>query len=80
MSKISVFGLGYVGTVTAACLAMNKHQVTGVDVAQEKIDLINAGRSPIIERDIDDIVAEGVGTRKWGGPSLLRRLTLVIAS
>jgi GDP-mannose 6-dehydrogenase len=58
--KISVFGLGYVGTVTAACLAQNKHRVIGVDVAEEKINLINAGRSPIIERDIDQVVAEGV--------------------
>ena len=60
--RISVFGLGYVGTVTAACLAANKHKVIGVDVAPEKINLINQGRSPIIERDIDQVVAEGVSS------------------
>ena len=56
--RISVFGLGYVGTVTAACLAANGHQVIGVDVAADKVDSINGGRSPIGERDIDRIVGE----------------------
>jgi len=56
--RISVFGLGYVGTVTAACLAANGHQVIGVDVAADKVESINAGRSPIVERDLDRIVGE----------------------
>lgn len=58
--RISVFGLGYVGTVTAACLAANGHRVIGVDVAGDKIESINGGRSPIVERDVDRIVGEAV--------------------
>ena len=58
--KVSVFGLGYVGAVSAACLADDGHAVIGVDRAQTKIDLINAGQSPIIETDIREMVAAGV--------------------
>ena len=58
--RISVFGLGYVGTVTAACLAAGGHEVVGVDIAADKVESINGGRSPIIERDIDRIIAQTV--------------------
>src|SRR5437016_5381844 len=54
--NISVFGLGYVGTVCAACLADRGHTVIGVDKSPVKVDLISSGRSPIVERDIDDLV------------------------
>jgi len=47
--KISVFGLGYVGTVTAGYFAAAGHDVTGVDINQTKIDLINSQRSPVYE-------------------------------
>jgi len=60
MSRISVFGLGYVGLVTAGCLARDGHEVVGVDVNAAKVDLVNAGRSPIVEKDTAEIIAEAV--------------------
>ena len=58
--KISVMGLGYVGAVAAGCLAQDGHEVIGVDPQQTKVDLIKAGKSPIIEKDIGEIIAEQV--------------------
>lgn len=58
--KVSIFGLGYVGTVSAGCLAHDGHEVIGVDLAQNKVDLINAGQSPIVEAEIGEILAETV--------------------
>jgi GDP-mannose 6-dehydrogenase len=58
--KVAVVGLGYVGTVTAACLAANGHDVWGVDVDAAKADDIRAGRSPVAEPGLDSLVAEGV--------------------
>jgi len=56
--NISIFGLGYVGCVSMGCLAQNGHKVIGVDVNQNKIDLINSGRATIIEAEIDRIIKE----------------------
>jgi GDP-mannose 6-dehydrogenase len=54
--KVAVFGLGYVGTVTAACLAANGHEVWGVDVDELKVESINAGRSPVVEPGLKELV------------------------
>ena len=58
--KISIFGLGYVGAVSAGCLTKDGHEVVGVDPNEVKCELINAGKSPIVEQDIGDIIAEAV--------------------
>jgi GDP-mannose 6-dehydrogenase len=58
--RIAVFGLGYVGSVSAACLAEAGHMVTGVDVDPVKLDLIRQGRSPVTEPDLDDLLGRGV--------------------
>lgn len=62
--RISVFGLGYVGVVTSACLADRGNTVIGVDISQEKIDLVNGGKSPIVEDKIDDVMARAVESGK----------------
>ncbi len=56
---ISVFGLGYVGSVSAACFASLGHRVIGVDVNPAKVDMVESGRSPIIEASMNELVAEG---------------------
>jgi GDP-mannose 6-dehydrogenase len=58
--NVGVFGLGYVGCVTAACLARDGHHVIGVDVNSEKVATINSGSSPIIEPGVADLVSRVV--------------------
>ncbi len=57
--KISIFGLGYVGTVSAGCLAGMGHEIIGVDVNQSKVELLNEGKPPIVEKDIDILIKNG---------------------
>ncbi len=57
--RLSIFGLGYVGSVTAACLSSVGHEVIGVDVNASKAEVLNSGRSPVVEAGVDELVAEG---------------------
>jgi GDP-mannose 6-dehydrogenase len=58
--KVSVFGLGYVGTVSAACLAADGHEVIGVDVNPLKLETLRQGHSPVSEPGLDDLIATAV--------------------
>ncbi len=58
--KLSIFGLGYVGCVSAACFADRGHEVTGVDVNPLKVQIINDGKSPIVEPGIAELIARAV--------------------
>ena len=60
--RISVFGLGYVGAVSAACLAADGHTVVGVDTNQVKVDLLNQGRAPVIEEGLGELIEQGVAS------------------
>lgn len=62
--KISVFGLGYVGAVSAACFAKEGHMVVGVDVSASKVEIINDGRSPIVEAGINELIGEMVKAKR----------------
>jgi GDP-mannose 6-dehydrogenase len=57
MRAISVFGLGYVGSVTAACFASKGHKVVGIDLAKDKVESIASGQTPILEPGIDEIIS-----------------------
>src|SRR5262245_49462901 len=62
--RVSVFGLGYVGCVTAACLAKAGHQIVGTDSNVDKVSMVNAGVSPIVEPGLGEVLAEAVRERR----------------
>jgi GDP-mannose 6-dehydrogenase len=62
--KIAVLGLGYVGCVTGSCLARMGHRVHGVDISSAKVELLNSGHSPVLEKGLDDLVARMVAARR----------------
>jgi len=62
--NISVFGLGYVGAVTAACLANEQNVVIGVDIKQDKVDSINCGSAPVYEKGLASLIKTAVEARR----------------
>jgi GDP-mannose 6-dehydrogenase len=71
---ITVFGMGYVGCVTAACLADTGHSVTGVDLQETKVSLINAGKSPVIEPALGDLIRRGVDAGRLRATQRVQKL------
>ena len=80
--NIAIFGLGYVGIVSAACLARDGHNVIGVDISAEKIECLLAGKTPIIEPGLDALVTEGISDGRLNAtleaPEALRDADLAI--
>jgi GDP-mannose 6-dehydrogenase len=62
--KISIFGLGYVGAVSLACLSRDGHDVIGVDIDQTKLDLIMSGKTPVVEEGMVDLMASAAASGK----------------
>ena len=60
--KVAVFGLGYVGTVTAACLAANGHDVWGIDPDESKVAAVSGGHSPVVEPGLDALLTQSVAS------------------
>lgn len=75
--KISIFGLGYVGAVSAGCLASDGHEVVGVDPHKTKVDLINKGVSPIIEKDIGEMIAKAAANGRLRATTDVREAVMV---
>ena len=76
--KISIFGLGYVGCVTAACFSDLGHDVTGIDVDANKTDMINRSQSPIIEPGLSNLIKAGVAAGRLRGTTDPKELGEVV--
>jgi len=64
LGSVSIFGLGYVGSVSAACFASMGYKVVGVDVSRAKVERLDSGRTPIIEAEMSELVAEANKARR----------------
>jgi GDP-mannose 6-dehydrogenase len=64
MARVGIFGLGYVGAVSAAGLAANGHEVIGVDLNLSKVEMINVGQSPVIEVGLENLIADAVAASR----------------
>ena len=73
--KVAIFGLGYVGSVSAACLASVGHEVIGVDVDEHKLSMIRQGRSPINEPGLDALLGQMVTEGRLRSPATPMRLS-----
>ncbi len=62
--KINIYGLGYVGSVSAACLAADGHDILGVDIDRMKVESINRGMSPVVEPGLSELITRGVASNK----------------
>lgn len=62
--NISIFGLGYVGVVSAGCLASRGHNIIGVDINEVKVDMLSKGLSPIVEKDLPELLLKAVKESK----------------
>ncbi len=78
--RISIFGLGYVGTVSSACFAALGHTIIGVDLASERVAAVRRGRSPIVEPQIDLLIADAASagrlTATDGAPEAIQQTDL----
>ncbi len=74
--NISIFGLGYVGAVSLACLARDGHRVIGVDVDPAKLDLIASGKTPVVEEGMVDLMAQVVASGRVTVMSDVKRAVL----
>ena len=71
--NVSVFGLGYVGSVSAASFAADGHTVVGVDVNPDKVASVNEGRSPIVEKGLDELIHDNAANGPCGRRRAPRR-------
>ena len=71
--RVAVIGIGYVGTVTAACLSDAGHQVVGVDISNYKVDSLNSGRAPLSERGLSELIAKNHAAGRLSATSDVNR-------